>query len=136
MSPDLTTAADGDVVAEAQIGPLTREQLHAYAQASGDLNPLHLDPAFAKKAGFEDVIVHGMLGMAVLGRLLTGPLGQYPLKTFDARFGAIIPVGRVLTCRATLASRQGDTVTLRLEALDAAGKATISGSAQLALAAT
>ncbi|MEU7065552.1 MaoC/PaaZ C-terminal domain-containing protein [Streptomyces sp. NPDC046161] len=38
----------------------TAEWISAYAQASGDLNPIHLDAAAAREAGFDSVIAHGM----------------------------------------------------------------------------
>jgi len=129
---DIDTAALGECLAESITSPITREQLAQYAAASGDSNPLHLDPAFAKKAGFEDVIVHGMLGMAVLGRLLSAHFAAHTVHKFDARFVAVLPVGETLRCRARLASREDDGITLDLEALDGQGRLIINGSAQLA----
>ena len=63
MNIALEDAEVGAQVAERNFDPVGREQLQAYAQASGDLNPLHLDPAFARKAGFDDVIVHEPTGL-------------------------------------------------------------------------
>lgn len=127
------------ILAEYDTGPITREMLAAYAEASGDLNPLHLDPAFAQKAGFADVIVHGMLGMALLGRLLGSQFAELALLKFDARFAAILPVNTSLRCRARLAEAvagQADDGHLRLalEAVDPAGTVIITGSAELAAA--
>jgi len=42
---------------------VTREDITAYADASGDRNPLHLDDAFARSVGFAGVIAHGMFTM-------------------------------------------------------------------------
>ena len=42
----------------------TREQIAAYAEASGDHNPIHLDEEFAKSVGLPGVIAHGMLQWA------------------------------------------------------------------------
>ncbi|WP_022974970.1 MaoC/PaaZ C-terminal domain-containing protein [Nevskia ramosa] len=127
------------VLAEYETGPITREMLAAYAEASGDTNPLHLDPAFAQKAGFADVIVHGMLSMALLGRLLCSRFANRELLKFDARFAAILPVNTSLRCRARLADvveGQPDDGHLRLalEAIDPAGTVIITGSAELAAA--
>lgn len=127
------------VLAEYETGPISREMLAAYAEASGDLNPLHLDPAFAQKAGFADVIVHGMLGMALLGRLLGSKFADRELLKFDARFAAILPVNTSLRCRARLAEAvagqaDDDRLRLALEAVDPAGTVIITGSAELAAA--
>jgi acyl dehydratase len=125
------------ILAEYETGPISREMLAAYAEASGDLNPLHLDPAFARQAGFADVIVHGMLGMALLGRLLSSQFADRALLKFDARFSAILPVNTSLRCRARLADAvdgQPDDGHLRLalDAIDPAGTVIITGSAELA----
>ena len=60
-----------DVTAGEQIGPVNvpvrRETLVAYANASGDQNPIHQDEAFAKKVGLPDVIAHGMWTMGAVG---------------------------------------------------------------------
>ena len=127
------------VLAEYETGPISREMLAAYAEASGDLNPLHLDPAFAQKAGFADVIVHGMLSMALLGRLLGSQFADRALLKFDARFAAILPVNTSLRCRARLAEAfEGPAddghLRLALEAVDPAGTVIITGSAELAAA--
>lgn len=130
----LDTANIGDLLAEFDSGSITREQIAAYAQASGDLNPLHLDPEFARKAGFDDVVVHGMLSMALLGRLLSERFAQFPLRRFDSRFVAVLGVGGALTCRAKLAARETGAARLELEAVDGGGRVIISGSAELGLA--
>ncbi|WP_293373259.1 MaoC/PaaZ C-terminal domain-containing protein [Nevskia sp.] len=128
---NLDTANPGDLVAEYQTGPIPREQLALYAVASGDSNPLHLETAFAQKAGFDEVIVHGMLGMALLGRLVSTQFAAFTLTKFDARFVAVLPVNHSLRCTAKLASRTGDSLTLDLEAFDGNGKSIIVGSAAL-----
>jgi acyl dehydratase len=130
----LNHAAVGDLIAEYDTGPIDREMLARYAEASGDSNPLHLDAAFARKAGFPDVIVHGMLGMALVGRLLTDNFPAESLRAFNARFAGIVAVDQSLTCRARLESRTETLAVLALEATDESGAVVISGSAQVALA--
>ena len=130
---DLATAEPGSLVAEYDTGPITRPMLAQYAEASGDTNPLHLDPAFARKAGFPDVIVHGMLGMALLGRLVTAQMDAGRLRHFNARFAGIVAVDQSLRCRARLDARGEGLATLALEAVDGTGAVVISGSAQVAL---
>ena len=48
-----------------------RAMLKAYADASGDQNPIHQDEAFAKSVGLPNVISHGMLTMALVGNYVT-----------------------------------------------------------------
>jgi acyl dehydratase len=42
-------------------GPITREMIKEYADASGDQNPIHINDEFATKVGLKGVIAHGML---------------------------------------------------------------------------
>ena len=54
----------------------TRADLVAYAHASGDLNPIHQDEAFAKSVGLPDVIAHGMLTMGRAIQVVTNWVGD------------------------------------------------------------
>ena len=102
--------------ADAELEPLvlpevTRELLALYARASGDLNPLHLDPEAARRAGEPDVIAHGMLTMGLVGRLLGERLPGRRLLRWSVRFVAKTPVGSQITCRArpATAAEPGET---------------------------
>jgi acyl dehydratase len=79
----------------------TEEQIAAYAEASGDRNPIHLDDGFARSVGLPGVIAHGMLQMGLLARVAGEP-------------GRL----RRLTCRFAGMVRPGDTVTFRAEERD------------------
>jgi acyl dehydratase len=48
--------------------PLTRADLVAYAEASGDPNPIHQDEEVARSVGLPGVIAHGMLTLGLAGR--------------------------------------------------------------------
>lgn len=140
MNLNALTAATGikpgTVLAEYHTGPLSRERLKRYAEASGDLNPLHLDADYAKAAGFGDVIVHGMLGMALLGRLLTENFEPARLLHFSARFTGVVPVDQSLHCRLRLkvtVDGADDELSLDLDALNPLGLAVIEGTARLSL---
>jgi acyl dehydratase len=66
---------------------ITRDQLVRYAGAALDFNPIHWNETFAKEVGLPDVIAHGMLTMAVAGRMVTDWLGDPGrLVDFSARF--------------------------------------------------
>ncbi|PXY32149.1 MaoC family dehydratase [Prauserella muralis] len=55
---------------------VTRAQLVRYAGASLDFNPIHWNERFAKSVGLPDVIAHGMLTMALGGRMVSDWLGD------------------------------------------------------------
>ena len=58
----------GESLPPLELEPIRRETLAGFAAASGDPNPIHLDRDAARAAGLDDVIAHGMLVMAWLGR--------------------------------------------------------------------
>jgi acyl dehydratase len=74
----------------AELAPKTfninRKLLVAYANASGDQNPIHQDETFAKSVGLPDVIAHGMLTMALAGKYLSDVAGSQSVIEFSAKF--------------------------------------------------
>ena len=64
---------------------ITPERLQAYAAASGDDNPLHLDPHFAAATQFGGIIAHGMLTLAFLSEMMTAALGRQWLTAGSLR---------------------------------------------------
>ncbi|MCX6430903.1 MAG: MaoC/PaaZ C-terminal domain-containing protein [Actinobacteria bacterium] len=96
----------GEVLAE-RVFWIDREMLKRYADASGDQNPIHQDEAFAKSVGLPDVIAHGMLTMALVGKYVSDwGGGSRTVKEFSARFvkPVIVPSGEKvdLTVSATV----------------------------------
>ena len=75
VSVDLSAVAEGDSLPPLQVR-VTRADLVRYAGASGDLNPIHWSERFAVGVGLPNVIAHGMLTMALAGRLVTAWTGD------------------------------------------------------------
>ena len=73
----------------------TREQVTAYAEASGDRNPIHLDEDFAKSVGLPRVIAHGMLQMGLLANLAVAAGGGDPrrVRRLGVRFAGMVEPG-------------------------------------------
>lgn len=66
---------------------LTRADLVRYAGASGDFNPIHWSDRTATAVGLPGVIAHGMLTMALAGRLVTGWVGDpAAIRSYGVRF--------------------------------------------------
>jgi acyl dehydratase len=77
---------------------VSRFALALYCGASGDHNPIHVDLDFARTAGLDDVIAHGMLSMAWLGQVLTRWVPQEAIRSFHVRFAAVTRVGESVRC--------------------------------------
>jgi acyl dehydratase len=114
---------------ESDFGPADSVSLALYAAASGDHNPLHLDPAVARSAGYERPIAHGMLTMAYVGRLLTAHFGVAALRSFSVRFTGVVLCGDRITISATLQSQETATATYRLRATNAKSQEVLTGTA-------
>lgn len=103
-----------------EIPPLSRlvkrEDVKAYADASGDQNPLHQDDAFARSVGFPGIIAHGMFSMAHLTKALTDWLGDPgALKAMRVQFRAVVFMGETLVARGRIASLDPSTRRATLE---------------------
>ncbi len=77
----------GDSIPELRVTP-DKYLPHRYAGASGDFNPIHLDPEFAKAVGLQGNILHGLWMMAQVARANTEAAGGDPraLKRLSVQF--------------------------------------------------
>ena len=100
--------------------PINRALLIAYANASGDQNPIHQNEEFAKSVGLPDVIAHGMLTMALAGKYVSDIAGSAAVKEFSARFTkpVVVPAGVdvSLVISAKVASLEGGLAKLEITA--------------------
>jgi acyl dehydratase len=106
MSPTAEqTSATGTPAADAvegtELPPLSvrisRTDLVRYAGASGDFNPIHWNDRVAESVGLPGVIAHGMLTMALGGRVVTDWLGDPgAVLSYQVRFTRPVPVPDVV----------------------------------------
>jgi acyl dehydratase len=80
------------------VGPLVRTDFVRYQGASGDMNPLHHDETFARKAGYDAPLAVGMLNAGLLATYATNWLGAEAVRRFRIRFMSQAWPGDVLTC--------------------------------------
>ena len=125
-SVSLEKIAVGTKLPGLSVPPVTRQTLAIYCGASGDHNPVHVDLDYAKAAGLEDVIAHGMLVMAYTGRVLTDWVPHEWVTSFSTRFLAMTRVGESITASGTIVEKieNGGAVMLRvaLEATNERGE--------------
>lgn len=122
----------GDVLAPLKKPAITEQQLRDYAEASFDNNPIHLDPEFAKEAGFPSVIAHGMISMAFLADyvLFHFPEDQFKLVRMKSRFRKVTFPGDQLTCEGKVKEVHSDgSLSVSVSTRNAAGDATTEGEA-------
>lgn len=84
-----------------------------YAGASGDFNPIHLDPEFAKAVGFPSNILHGLYGMAQVARAAVQAGGGDPrkLRRLAVQFRGIgLPEEEIVVTGAVKAEADGRRV--------------------------
>jgi acyl dehydratase len=106
---------------------LDRAMLKAYADASGDQNPIHQNEEFAKAVGLPNVIAHGMLTMALVGKYVTDFAGgSEHVKEFSGRFmkPVVVPADQKvdLTVSGNIVAVDGNQLTLELSATSAGVK--------------
>ncbi len=69
-----------------QTYPITRAALVAYADASGDQNPIHQDEDVAREVGLPGVIAHGMYTMALAARAVEQWFPGAEVVSFGCKF--------------------------------------------------
>ena len=101
------TALAGAVAIGDSVTPLSRqvtqEQINAYADASGDHNPIHVDAAFAMSVGLPGTIAHGMLEMGILAEAIGAWAGgSANLLSLSCRFSKPLRAGDTIICTGTV----------------------------------
>jgi acyl dehydratase len=112
---------------EEKVFYLDRAMLKAYADASGDQNQIHQNEEFAKAVGLPNVIAHGMLTMALVGKYVSDWAGgSEQVKEFSGRFmkPVVVPADQKvdLTVSGNVVAVDGNRITLELSATSAGVK--------------
>src|SRR5438046_8993126 len=84
---ELGNLSQGDSIPELKVTP-DKYLPHRYAGASGDFNPIHIDPEFAKQVGMPGNILHGLYTMAQVARANATAAGGDPraLRRLQVQF--------------------------------------------------
>ena len=114
-------------ILEEKIFYVDRAMLKAYADASGDQNPIHQNEEFALSVGLPNVIAHGMLTMAMVGKFVTDWAGgSAAVKEFSARFvkPVIVPADQKvdLTVSGVVSEVDGERIKIDISATSAGVK--------------
>lgn len=103
----------GDSIAGLSVTP-DKYLPHRYAGASGDFNPIHIDPEFAKMVGLPNTILHGLYMMGLVARSAADVAGGDPkaLKRLSVQFRGMGAPETEIVVSGTVKSVEGDTVTI------------------------
>jgi acyl dehydratase len=101
-----------------------------YAGASGDMNPLHYDEAFASQVSpTGGIIAHGMYSMGLASRVLTQWAGgPEHVVSVEVRFTKPWPLGSTTTFGGTVKSVEDGLATVELWADNDDGERVLRGT--------
>ncbi|QEN06162.1 dehydratase [Thiospirochaeta perfilievii] len=102
MSLDINKLSVGDIIPEIKFDEVTQVQLIKYAGAAGDFNPIHTVPSYAKEAGLDGTIAHGMLIMGMLGKLISDWSGIKHVTKYGVSFKSKTVPGDTLIAKGEI----------------------------------
>ena len=114
---------------------ITEQDIVLFAVVSGDINPLHLDPEFAKGTMFGERIAHGMMTGAIISAALvmalTGPGAIY--RSQSLRFRRPVKIGDVITVHleVTEVNAEKNFLTIDCDCINQHGESVAKGVAEI-----
>jgi acyl dehydratase len=119
---------EGDRIPELKVTP-DKYLPHRYAGASGDFNPIHIDPEFAKAVGLPGNILHGLYGMALVARASVAAAGGdlRSLKRLSVQFRGMAVPEQEITVSGVVKEAKGARVIVEMRA-EQRGKAIIKNA--------
>ncbi len=123
----------GDAIPELKVTP-DKYLPHRYAGASGDFNPIHIDPEFAQQVGLPGNILHGLYMMAQVARANTAAAGGDPrsLKRLSVQFRGMGMPEQELTVTGEVKEERDGTVVVDTVAEQGGNQVIRNAEAELA----
>jgi 3-hydroxybutyryl-CoA dehydratase len=117
---------------------VTAEDIQKFAEVTGDSNPLHSDPEYAKKTRFGECIAHGMLSAGFISAVLGTKLAPQACAIYlsqTLRFLRPVKVGDTIRAIAEVKGVEPEkrTLTLETECFNQNGEAVVKGEAVILL---
>jgi len=124
----------GDQIAELRVTP-DKYLPHRYAGASGDFNPIHIDPEFAQAVGLPNTILHGLYMMGLAARAATDAAGGDPgsLKRLSVQFRGMGAPETEIAVTGTVESSDDGKATIDVVAAQGENQTIRNAKADVAL---
>jgi acyl dehydratase len=124
-APPPPPLASGEPRAELRV-PLAATAAHVYTECARIWNPIHTDPAVARRAGLPGIILHGTATLALaVSRVVETECGGDPERVarVSARFAAMVPVPGEIAVRVLARdAAPGAAAAIRFEVCNADGE--------------
>jgi acyl dehydratase len=130
----MADVGQGDAIPELKETP-DRYLPHRYAGASGDFNPIHIDPEFAKQVGLPGNILHGLYMMALVARANAELAGGDPraLKRLSVQFRGMGAPEQEIVVSGEVTGVNGSRVSTECEARQGDNRVIRNGEAEVEL---
>jgi 3-hydroxybutyryl-CoA dehydratase len=117
---------------------VTAEDIQKFAEVTGDTNPLHSDPEYAKKTRFGECIAHGMLSAGFISAVLGTKLAPHACAVYlsqTLRFIRPVKVGDTITAIANVKGVEDEkrTFTIETACVNQNGESVVKGEAVILL---
>jgi acyl dehydratase len=124
----------GDQIDELRVTP-DKYTPHRYAGASGDFNPIHIDPEFAKAVGLPNTILHGLYMMGLVARASTEAAGGDPrsLRRLSVEFRGMGAPETEIAVTGTVKSAEGEVAVIDVVAAQGESETIRNAEAEVAL---
>jgi acyl dehydratase len=126
---------EGDAIEELRVTP-DKYLTNRYAGASGDFNPIHIDPEFAKAVGLPGTILHGLYMMGLVARAGAEAVGggdPRSLKRLSVQFRGMGAPATEIVVTGTVKSADGDRVVVDTVAAQGDNQTIRNAEAELAV---
>jgi acyl dehydratase len=124
----------GDAIPELAVTP-DKYLPHRYAGASGDFNPIHIDPEFAKAVGLPGNILHGLYMMGLVARASAALADGDPraLRRLSVQFRGMGAPEQEIVVTGTVRDVDGDRIVIDTEAAQGENRVIRNAEAELRL---
>lgn len=116
-----------------EVKTFTQAEFDAFAQLSGDDNPIHVDPDFSARTRFGRTVAHGMLLYSVICGVISRHLPGAVQLSQELMFPAPTYADEPMSIQLEVLAQDGSQLRLRTEMRNPVGDVTLTGETVILL---